>query len=240
MKIRLNEDYNDVRRDGEYAVVETNKYYDPEGLNIPGNKGKARFSGTYDECVDFVDRYVTSRENDNDVFITRKGDSVELYYRRAIEKEYLTIVKNKNVNFPKSKDELIIDLFSKDWKTSGLAACLLDGRGIPYDSPYMRVLKTKLQDEYKDRYEELTSNKIIKESINSKPYTIIYQEGMVGEAKAIFHGTYDQCESRIEFYLDEVSCYDPIVSRNGDAFKITFNKGGKNKPVFMVIEEDDI
>jgi len=83
----------------------------------------------------------------------------------------------------------------------------------------------------------------LRENTNSKPYTIIYQEGMAGEEKAIFHGTYEECESRIEFYLDyldEVNYYKPDVSRNGDAYKITFNKGGKKEIVFMVIEEDDI
>ena len=85
----------------KFCVIKTSDWYDPEGLNIPDD-GKVVFSGTLDECSDWLtDKYwnaKTQKETakhrwdiDEIVEDYKPHNSLVIYYPHAIAKAYFTI-----------------------------------------------------------------------------------------------------------------------------------------------------
>jgi hypothetical protein len=81
-------------------IIQTDKWYDPEGLNIPVPE-KVFFEGTLDECLDKIDELCKKHNPSDRIYVStiartmHKGIyrpcNIEIYYMNAIAKKYYRI-----------------------------------------------------------------------------------------------------------------------------------------------------
>lgn len=101
------ESYNDKELKEEveqYKVIKTKSWYDPEGLDIPNNSGDLMFTGSKEECLDFLKNtkktLIGEYADRDDITVgpiqeKKKLDSTyfEVYFMSAIAKNYYQVVK---------------------------------------------------------------------------------------------------------------------------------------------------
>ena len=130
---------------GEYAVIKTNDWYDPEGLNIP-SKAEVLFTGDAKSCYDFFFNKREELENkykgDRDIKVSgiqerreldhlekapgggykqiwKEGPGIqyfEVYFMNAISKDYYSVVKNIDNSKSEAYNELHEDEEMNLWK----------------------------------------------------------------------------------------------------------------------------
>lgn len=90
----------------KFCVIKTSDWYDPEGLDIPDD-GKVVFSGTFNECSDWLTNKYWDAENQKEtaknqwdiravVEDYKPHNSLAIYYPLAIAKAYFTIQEVKD------------------------------------------------------------------------------------------------------------------------------------------------
>ena len=97
--IKAKNKFNQEAKKYPYWVVETEKWYDPEGLNIEDDKFNIQFAGEYNECIDWISNLINEAKADTDTYeIEEEGkDFVKIYYPHAISKAMFSIKKNENI-----------------------------------------------------------------------------------------------------------------------------------------------
>ena len=97
--IKANKKFNQEAKKYPYWVIETSKWYDPEGLNIENNDFKIQFAGDYNECADWLSKLIGEAKADTDTYVIEEEgkDFVKLYYPHAISKTMFSIKKNDNI-----------------------------------------------------------------------------------------------------------------------------------------------
>lgn len=86
--------FNEDAKAYPYWVIKTDRWYDPEGLNIPNKDYAIEYAGTYDECNDKLSQLRNSVDNDWICLDKTGKDFVTLYYPHAIAKSTFSIIKN--------------------------------------------------------------------------------------------------------------------------------------------------
>ena len=97
--IKAKNKFNQEAKKYPYWVIETEKWYDPEGLNIENDKFNIKFAGDYNECADWLSKLINKAKADTDsCVIEEEGkDFVKIYYPHAIAKAMFSIKKNDNI-----------------------------------------------------------------------------------------------------------------------------------------------
>jgi len=105
-----------------YWVIETEKWYDPEGLNIPNDKKyNIRFAGTREECRDKLKQIEVDSQKHRDwkgrpenIIEDRGENFITIYYTRAIAKATFMIIKNPDESLKEDFKEMV------DWEEVNL------------------------------------------------------------------------------------------------------------------------
>ena len=96
--IKVKNKFNQDAKAYPYWVVKTEKWYDPEGLDIDNKNINIQFAGDYDECKDWIDRLIKKAKADKgkgSCVIEDYGDDyVKLYYPHAVAKSMFSIQEN--------------------------------------------------------------------------------------------------------------------------------------------------
>ena len=97
--IKAKNKFNQEAKKYPYWVIETSRWYDPEGLNIENDKFNIQFAGDYNECADWLSKLIDKAKADTDTYeIEEEGkDFVKIYYPHAISKAMFSIKKNDNI-----------------------------------------------------------------------------------------------------------------------------------------------